>query len=473
MAIFTLKAAVRNSASTITIAAVLWYTVLPHTLFAAINIKKYEYMREFIQEGVGTGEYATFEVPSSVLSSIDSLAEISVVSKSDMVPLPLSFEQGSVEKSRKQIYARETFINDGKVVHMVPANSFPKGRLMELAFGDKTQVSGTVSIFYTNANAGMDFSFWQIVAKDIPVYSSANYKNIIRMQNTIDVESLMSKSRIYRGEDAFIYDPQYMIVFKTGPLSAEPTSLVLFSIPKGDNTGLLYRYAYEEERNDEIKTYIVDFNQAGMMHDGIELTVRDRDYASYVKLYTSADKNSWTLRETDSIWGDPSAATSTQKEKNRVSYPPTSDRYIKFELNSDILIHQLVGISHTPVHALVRLKNDPQALSATSSDTTTARKTYQPSNLRMYYGIPDIYKTDDSKVSIRESEATLKNGVIQLTIGPETENPEFNDTFALSAARTSGETVREVVNVYGQLIASSIAALGVLVLVLMIIRSNP
>ncbi|HRH25934.1 MAG TPA: hypothetical protein PLF31_00450 [Candidatus Paceibacterota bacterium] len=445
---------------------------MPCSLHAAINIKKYEHMREFIEQGQGTGEYATFEVPSSVLSSIDSLAEITVVSKSDTVPLPLSFEQGSVKKSRNQVYARDTFSTDGKIVHMVPAGSFPKGKLMELVFGDKTQVSGTVSIFYTNANAGMDFSFWQIVAKDIPVYSSANYRDIIRMQNTIDVDKLMTAARIYRGEDAFVYDPQYMIVFKTGPVSPEPTSLVLFSIPKGDNIGLLYRYAYEEERNDTEKTYIIDFNQAGVMHDGIELTVRDRTYASYVKLYTSSDKNAWTLRETDSIWGDPTAATGTSKEKNRVSYTPTPDRYIKLELDSSVQIHSLVGISHAPVHAFVKLKNDPQAFSGTSTDTSTARKIYQPSNLRMYYSVPDIYKMDETKIKVLDSGTIVRTGAIELTIGPETKNPEFNDTFSISATRGSGERVREVINVYGQLIASSIAALGVLTIVLMIIRSK-
>lgn len=256
-----------------------------------------------------------------------------------------------------KIIPNQTFLNKetGKYVVMFDAAPFLSSmtkldslqKSIVLTNENGETLEGSLSLFYASINIGIDYSYWQLVARDFPVAQ-------------IDVQDYIKKARL-RGIDpntpdnGLVSDPQFMLVFTPKEYQQQDnTQLVILSVKSDtqahsnitvednqhqfDVPQPLSLRGYKEQYNVHPSqiSYIYDVGTNALDHNKISLTFKNNVYAGRVRVSTSNDKNTWKERGTDTVWRNPQSKN--EIEKSSVAYTRNRDRFVRVDIvNSNAL----------------------------------------------------------------------------------------------------------------------------------------
>ncbi len=410
------------------------------------NPKKYAYKRNFILNNPVTGDVLSFLMPASLYQSIGAKRPVAVLIGASIdgeaVARDLSYRFERVEPTIATLTPEDAYRSAGTLSYVFPLRQFmgsaaykrglvPVGSDLEVVPGELKNFSGTISLSYTTAYRGREFTYWQQLATGLPLWINKDYFGINRTINQYDLQALFTNPVVKRDEEVY---PYLRVTLVPDTHYADDADLIGFAArthePAVDQPAKAILIQSEEStKASSERIYIYDSGEAALTHYGMRLTIRDTLYAGTVSIETSNNLDTWTFRGRDVLASSPNQ--NTQFEKYFTTYKPTSDRYIRLTIKS--------------LKGSVRPTDSAELMTDRIIASISTKNLIMHDNVvngEIFYSPNQLYGSakDTSKETASEAEVIDGSTVASAFVGPEEKNPVYVplDEFALEASRAGG-----------------------------------
>lgn len=406
------------------------------------NAKKYQYKRSFILNNPIAQDVLSFLMPALLYQNIGTKHATAVVSGAgidgQVAARDLTYRFEHVEPTVVKLTPEDAYRSAGNLSYVFPLRQFmgsaaykkglvPVGSDLEILPAGLKNFSGTLSLSYTTAYRGREFTYWQQLATGLPLWINKDYYSINRTINQFDLQALFTNPVVKRDEEIY---PYIRVTIIPDTHYAEDADLISFAArthePAVDQPAKATLIQSEESTKvSSERIYIFDSGEAALTHYGMRLTIRDTLYAGTVSIETSNNLDTWTFRGRDVLASSPNQ--NTQFEKYFTTYKPTSDRYLRLTIKS--------------LKGSVRPTDSAELMTDRIITSISTKNLIMHDNVvngEIFYGLNSLFKPTMSGVKETPAGTEVMDGstVASAFIGPEEKNPAYVpvDEFSLEAS---------------------------------------